>query len=329
MKNSICLLLTILLFNLKVHSQTTVFGNTRPAGTTFNGWDGTGTNPGALDIRNDFAGCSLCNIDFYIDQNKFVQVLTGGDLNVVVGTNGYKIDNDFVLRHNNIKSNIYVGVGAGNSNATAYNTFVGYNTGANTGNTNGLPGEGTRNTFVGHLAGFSNNQGQENSFFGDSSGYNTLGGTTDGYHNTFLGASTGWKNVSGKSNTLVGFQCGYNNLSDYNTMVGRAAGRNAVGASNSYFGKDAADILNGSGNCCYGSHSSANVASASNNFNSTFGTDAGRFISGSENSFFGLQAGLGNNPTSPWVGSANCFFGSQSGNGSTTAALNFSGGFGY
>lgn len=324
-------LLILLFLPRLLFSQSTTTNNTRPATPAFNGWDGGGTNPGALDIRNDFSGCTICNIDFYIDNNKFVQVLTSGDVNVVVGTNGYMIDNDFVLRHNNIKSNIYVGVGAGNTNATAYNTFVGDSTGTNTGNSIVFPGEGTRNTFVGHLAGFSNDRGQENSFFGDSAGYNTLGGIDNGYHNTFIGASTGWSNISGKSNTLVGFECGYkNDSSNYNTMVGRAAGKNAVGTANSYFGKDAADILKGNGNCCYGAHASANIPDTIEcNSLSTFGTDAGRGIRGSENCFFGFNSGR-SAPGADWVGNYNCFVGSNSGGGyGVDTIMNESGGLGH
>lgn len=70
------------------------------------------------------------NLEFYINNVNFLQLLTNGDLNIVTNTSGYKIDGNFVLRNHGINSNIYVGVGAGNSNATAYNTFVGYNTGA-------------------------------------------------------------------------------------------------------------------------------------------------------------------------------------------------------
>ena len=160
-------LLILLFLPRLLFSQSTTTNNTRPATPAFNGWDGGGTNPEALDIRNDFSGCTICNIYFYIDNNKFVQVLTSGDVNVVVGTNGYMIDNDFVLRHNNIKSNIYVGVGAGNTNATAYNTFVGVSTGTNTGNSIVFPGEGTRNTFVGHMAGCPHDRLAENSFLSE------------------------------------------------------------------------------------------------------------------------------------------------------------------
>ncbi|MBP9790407.1 MAG: hypothetical protein KBD57_07695 [Bacteroidia bacterium] len=129
---------------------------------------------------NGFLGVgSIFNPNFKLD-------IDAGDINLNTLTNAYRIGdgstgNSFkVLWHNGIVSNIYVGVGAGNTNATAYNTFVGDSTGTNTGNSIVFPGEGTRNTFVGHLAGFSNDRGQENSFFGDSAGYNTLGGIDNG-----------------------------------------------------------------------------------------------------------------------------------------------------
>ena len=152
-------LLILLFLPRLLFSQSTTTNNTRPATPAFNGWDGGGTNPGALDIRNDFSGCTICNIDFYIDNNKFVQVLTSGDVNAYRIGDGSTGNSFKVLWHNGIVSNIYVGVGAGNTNATAYNTFVGDSTGTNTGNSIVFPGEGTRNTFVGHMAGFSNDRG--------------------------------------------------------------------------------------------------------------------------------------------------------------------------
>jgi len=91
------------------------------------------------------------NLDFYINNTNWMSLLTSGDLNIVQPSKGYKIDSEFVLWHNNIPSNIFVGVGTGSTGTD--NTFVGSNTAGNLGNT------GTGNSFIGSNAGFSNTSG--------------------------------------------------------------------------------------------------------------------------------------------------------------------------
>jgi hypothetical protein len=320
MKTKKCNFLFSILLYLFLVLQNSVQGQWLTTGNVTGGGEKLGSSSGLFDLN------------FYIDNNMFLQLLTSGNLNIVPNNRGYMIDNDYVLRHNNIKSSIYLGVGAGNSNLNpVYNTFVGFNSGANNGNSWANLGESSRNTFVGHLAGFSNDQGRVNSFFGDSAGYNNIGSSTDGYHNTFLGASTGWTNISGKSNTLVGFECGYNNLLDYNTMVGRACGRNAVGSSNSFFGKDVAQSLIGIGNSCFGAHASDDVTAGGNNYICTFGLDAGRYANGESNCFFGHGAGTTIGGFS-WTGYKNSFFGAESGKGANitgATSMSYSGGFGF
>jgi hypothetical protein len=262
--------------------------------------------------------------------------VNGGDININSTANGYRlttgVGSNYVLRQNNIPSNIYVGTLSGNGNATNSNTFVGYKSGFKSGNT----GVGVRNTFVGNVAGFNNDQGEENSYFGDSCGYHTVGvttGTTSGRHNTFLGASAGFWNVDGRSNVYTGFEAGYNNTGDYNVMIGRACGRNAFGSDNCYYGKDVAQSINGSDNCYYGSHAGDDSQNPSGYItgNSVFGTTAGRNFIGNNNCFFGIGSGQGifGAGASPFTGNFNSFFGAGTIYGTSNTNLNYTGAFGY
>lgn len=66
------------------------------------------------------------NIDFYISTTKFLEVLTGGDLNVFVGGNGYKINNNYVLRNGGNTNDIFVGYNTGNATMSGhFNTLIG------------------------------------------------------------------------------------------------------------------------------------------------------------------------------------------------------------
>ena len=75
-----------------------------------------------------------------------MSLLGTGDLNIIGGGNGYQIAGSYVLWNNNINSNIYVGVGAGNLTGPGIqNTFVGYEVG------NAI-GTGARNAAMGYQA---------------------------------------------------------------------------------------------------------------------------------------------------------------------------------
>src|ERR1022692_4305708 len=93
---SIVTLMACLLLVTTVYSQVTNLGNTNPGGVNYVGWDNLGPAT-TLDIMNNSSTPN--NIDFYINSVKFLQVLTGGDLNVVQPANGYMIDGNYVLRH--------------------------------------------------------------------------------------------------------------------------------------------------------------------------------------------------------------------------------------
>ncbi len=307
------------------------------SGTEYLGGDNTSNQPLRLKTITNYP------IDFYVNNNYFLSIIAGtsraGDLDIINPTNGYEIGdwtanpptNNLVLWHNGITSNIYVGVGAGNTHSTFSNTFMGYNAGINSGNSSTTNWDGSRNTFVGHAAGASNDYGHENSFFGDSAGYSNIGRIaatgidSGGYRNTFIGTCAGFSNLYGKSNTYVGFKTGYFCLGDYNTMTGRAAGFRADGTDNCYYGKDAAQDITGSNNCYYGAHAGDNVVTS--NFNSVFGNRGGEFSTGNGNCFYGHNSGSAD-PLFPFSSTYNTFFGYETGRGHSggnpIASLNYS-----
>jgi len=242
--------LAILTLNLMLaelcYSQVTHFGNNQAAGDLV-GYDGVLGTPGPLEIRNDFVGCGTCNIDFYIDNNHFLQVLTGGNLNVVQPTNGYMIDNQIVLRHKGDPSSIFVGVAAGGVNLGNGNTFVGASAGKRdySGNNNIAIGHlpmsytgfltqntGNENIFIGSLSGFKNETGGYNVAIG----YNTMLSNENGFGNSVLGQSAGFSIVDGDYNTFIGTACGNNCDGDYNTFMGYSAGNTSADNHNAFFG---------------------------------------------------------------------------------------------
>ncbi len=264
-KLTLITMIACILSGTSAYSQISHTGLNR-TGTDQVGYDGSAGTPGQLEIRNDFSTCAACSIDFYIDNNKFLQVLTGGDLNIVQPANGYKIDNDFVLRHNGILSSIYVGINAGNTAGAIENTFVGTNSGAASGTT-GV--DGTQNTFIGYYAGPI---------------------TTEGYHNTFVGSHAGFSNIYGNSNTLIGYEAGRSCVGNYNTIVGREAGYWNTGSDNSFFGKAAGFNSTGTNNCYIGNHAGGQSLGA--NANTCVGTAAGYNDQGGKNTYIGNRAGV-------------------------------------
>ena len=179
MKNRFILIFSIILLisiqTANSQQWNTLLGNTI-TGTEYLGGDGTSTVPLRLKTITNFP------INFYTNNsaNPTMSHLTNGDLDVTTSTCRYLINSYPILWHNGVIRNIYLGVGAGNVNNTHSNTFVGYNTGLNSGNSALLLRHGSRNTFVGHQAGMTNDMGEENTFVGDSCGYNTLGTGGDG-----------------------------------------------------------------------------------------------------------------------------------------------------
>ncbi len=223
----------------------------------------------------------------------FLLDLLGGDINVSTPTNGYRIgtgslNSKYVLRHNNILSNIYVGVNAGNSTATGIN-----------------------NTLVGSNAGNNLTNGSNVTFIGSGAGQNmtTCGSTL--FNNTFVGANAGFINVQGQYNTFLGNQAGYSNTVNYNTFVGDRSGlNNSIGTRNTFLGYFAG-AHNGVGNddCYIGSHSAFGIGNSTGSRNNFIGSECGADeITGNDNELVGYKAGNQNS-----VGSRNVLIGTLAG----------------
>jgi hypothetical protein len=120
------------------------------SGNTTTGPEFIGSSSGSFDLN------------FRINNSALFQMLTTGDFNIITNTQGYLINNKCVLRNYGNDYNIYVSVGAGNTNTISDNTFVGYHAG------NAATTNGNDNTFVGFEAGIANTSGSINSFFGES-----------------------------------------------------------------------------------------------------------------------------------------------------------------
>ena len=127
-------------------------------------------------------------------------------------------------------NNLFVGVGAGQSNTTGrYNTFFGQNAGKSnqTGGSNSFFGTSAGRTAVAACCNsfFGTEAGQNatspfNSFFGFEAGHNT----TNGSGNSFFGRDAGFTNTTGSNNTILGANAdlGAINLS-FATAIGAGA----------------------------------------------------------------------------------------------------------
>ncbi len=216
----------------------------------------------------------------------------GGDINIHLIAQGYRIGgsggsaSNFVLRHNGILSNIYVGVLAGNSTSTGINnTFVGSNCGSvNTAglsntfvgfNSGALNTGGSRNTFIGNSAGTASVTGDGNTFIGNESGFSMAG---NGGENTFVGSLSGHTSNGSGGNTFVGTSAGFFMLNQSGcTFVGNASGLNTLNVGNSFFGTN------------------AGASTTQGRYNSFVGMEGGNGnVLGSFNSTLGYLAGLNN-----------------------------------
>lgn len=102
---------------------------------------------------------------------------------------------------------------------------------------------GGSNIFVGSYAG-NNNNANNNTFIGYSSGQ----GNTSGTSNTYMGFSSGYTNQAGVNNVIIGDESGENgNPVNNSVFVGQYCGRFTAGANNVFIG-------NGTGYNCQGSN---------------------------------------------------------------------------
>lgn len=179
------------------------------------------------------------------------QLDVAGDINIGTATNCFMIGGNKILWHNNIPTNIYVGVGAGNNSTNAANVnniIIGNNAGSsltsghentfcgvNTGNLNytgvmntyygynaGAKANYSWNTFVGVEAGYNSattNTAMENSCFGYAAG----AGIGVGNDNVFIGVKSGSGLSSGDYNVGVGVTTAFTNAINNATALGKGA----------------------------------------------------------------------------------------------------------
>jgi len=218
-------LLTVLLSGLivqKSYAQAT--GN--------NVWTGTPTS---------YLGWTTShNIPFYIGANNLMDLTTAKNLNIRTSTSGYQVDSNMVLWHNGITSCIYVGVGAGNTNAVNNCTFLG-NYAGNANYTYDNTGIGYQalkyntyayyNTAVGKEALYTQsyaNGGTPYPTYNTAIGWRALyanqpTNTSNGFYNTAVGYSALSANQTGYENTAMGYALPSNTYASQNTAVGYSA----------------------------------------------------------------------------------------------------------
>lgn len=202
--------------------------------------------------------------------------------------------------------NLLVGRDAGNTLTTGNsNSVFGFRSGENM-NT------GSQNSFFGYNSG-QNSSGagvQSNSYFGYNSGQNTTG-----QQNSFFGHSTGTAASTGNENSFFGHTAGQFTTSSSNSFFGKGAGGgNLGGAENSFFGRSAgAGNTTGGNNSFFGrSAGIANVSGVNNiaighsanfgfpNLNNSIAIGSNVIASGSNQAVIGSNiTGLGINTNSP------------------------------
>ncbi len=272
-----------------LYAQSDVAGGSGHTGTNtawYVGWDISTTFP--LDIRHE----GPYPINFYTDflgsgtTPRMIIDGTSGNIGMGVPPSGLKlnVDNDINL-NTSVKGHGYnIGGELLLSAPGIENVFLGVDAGLNT----SIP-NATKNTFIGHSAGYNSTFGDENTFVGNKAGYSH----TYSYGATFIGASAGLSQVTGSANTYIGHhacELGGTSFTEHNTLTGNGAGRFNLGNKNSFYGS-LSGLLNttGSNNCFFGMSSGTSMTTGSKN--SFFGTLSGLGIStGSRNTLMGAYA---------------------------------------
>lgn len=201
-------------------------------------------------------------------------------------------------------NNVFIGQGAGNSNAveTAGNIFMGYFAGSS--NKNGIQNSfigyeagryntsASSNVFLGYNTGFNNQRGNENVFIGTQAGYTSSNG--DG--NVFIGNRTGYSNRSGSRNVFLGTRVGENNANgNSNVFLGNFAGQNNRDGSNNVFVGDSTGRENQSGHNNVFIGKGCGESNVDGSFNVFLGYESGqKNRNGNYNLFLGYQAGKSN-----------------------------------
>lgn len=130
--------------------------------------------------------------------------------------------------------NTYIGNEAGLVNTTGYqNTFVGEQSGFH--NVSGL-----FNAFFGHQSGYEN-VGSDNTYIGAHAGVGSVSTAATGSRNTFVGSVAGGAIVGGEENAALGYFAGrYNTTGSRNVFVGSNTGYfNSTGSDNTFIGNQA------------------------------------------------------------------------------------------
>jgi hypothetical protein len=189
------------------------------------------------------------------------------------------------------------------------NIFLGLNAGLNTSPWTMEPTfYGTRNTFLGNYAGYSNTSGFGNIYIGYEAGYNC----TTSNQNIYIGYNAGYSTF-GQSNTIVGYLAGKGNGNggDYNSFFGRAAGFSiGIAGDNTLLGGGSGSALvNGYSNTLVGKDAGKGLSAAAFSNNTVLGASAGTQLStGGNNLILGYNSGA-----SLSTGSGNVLIGYQSG----------------
>lgn len=239
--------------------------------------NGTGSpNPGFVSI-----GPGIANNRLDVFQ---------GDIDVNQPRRSYMIADQQVLWHKGGNTNLFVGVGAGQSHGFntlgTYNTLIGRDAGFNC---SGAPGINQYNVIVGGSAGFSQSTAQSVVIIGTEAGYNNNSDNV-----TFVGYRAGYNfSNNGSNDTYVGFESGFSTIAPAgdNTFVGGFSGfANTLGSNNTFIGTGSGiNATTGNFNTCIG-----NIAGANNtvrNRNNCFGVSAGNVGVGDDNVFFGFSTG--------------------------------------
>jgi hypothetical protein len=158
----------------------------------------------------------------------------------------------------------------------------------------GVRTTGNNNNFFGASSGANNTIGSQNNFFGFSAGRNN----TTGSNNNFFGNSAGLNNTIGASNNFFGTNAGQNNtIGAQNTFFGPNAGQfNTLGSNNIFFGTNTGlNTTIGSSNIFFGTSAGRSNTTGSSNIgigtNSLYNTTVGDTLTGSSNIAIGNNAG--------------------------------------
>ncbi len=220
---------------------------------------------------------------------------------------------DLMWIHSNNETNIFIGVGAGETNGggTA-NTFIGgyagslnssgaNNTGLGFGALN-VNTSGSGNTATGYAALNFNSSGGGNT----ANGFSALTSNSFGSNNTAVGYEALNSNTSGVNNTATGASAlSFNDIGVDNTATGHLAlASNTNGDSNTADGQVAlASNQTGNGNTAIGLASL--FANVSGNYNTAIGLSAGNSITGSNNITIGFESTVGQPHLSNQIGIGN------------------------